>query len=579
MTLADLLPLPVVFPICGAILAPLVAHLHGRLPLIVGLLAMPASLGVLLAQATRVYPDHGHVLTHFFSNERPVHGHALGIAFAADPFGMTFALLTAAIGTLLLLSLLSEFGELGKKELGGLACLFQLLLAALIGAALTADSVNLFVWFEVAALASFGLTGFFLERPIAVEAAFKNLVLTGMAGFIVFAGAAMLYATSGALNLGQLHVAVPAHPERAELVAIALLVAGFGTKAGLMPFHGWLPDAHTPVPGAVSALFSALMVNLGIVALTRFGLQIFPDVHSLLDLLTGIGIASAVLGALLTLVQDDLKRLLAWDTVSQMGILMAGFASRKSEGVAGALFHLVNHGLFKALLFLCAGAVVHATGATHLSQMGGLVRRMPVVTVAFTVGCLAIAGIPGFNGFSSLALIHDGMEDEPVVFGLALLAQAVTIAALGRAAYLGFYRKRDEEYEHVERMHVGMQISLFTLGVGCVAFGAFASTFVTNIATPAASSLLHPAAYAAAALGKATTLPAQDVKFEYADPKALIITAIEVAVGLVILALTLRTKETPRSLVWLRMLHTGVVNDYAAFSTVGLVAAAYVLLA
>jgi multicomponent Na+:H+ antiporter subunit D len=128
-------------------------------------------------------------------------------------------------------------------------------------------------------------------------------------------------------------------------------------------------------------------------------------------------------------------------------------------------------------------------------------------------------------------------------------------------------------------MHVGMQISLFTLGVGCVAFGAFASTFVTNIATPAASSLLHPAAYAAAALGKATTLPAQDVKFEYADPKALIITAIEVAVGLVILALTLRTKETPRSLVWLRRLHTGVVNDYAAFSTVGLVAAAYVLLA
>src|SRR5205807_10125743 len=121
------------------------------------------------------------------------------------------------------------------------ACLFQLLVAALIGAALTADLFNLFVWFEVAALASYGLTGFFLERPIALEAAFKILVLTTIAGFAIFIGAGLLYSGHGALNLGQLHDAIAAHAGTADLVALGLLVSGFATKAGLVPFHGWLP--------------------------------------------------------------------------------------------------------------------------------------------------------------------------------------------------------------------------------------------------------------------------------------------------------------------------------------------------
>jgi multicomponent Na+:H+ antiporter subunit D len=580
MTLAQLLPLPVVLPITGAIAAPIVARLHRRLPLVVGLLTMPASFGVLLAEATQVYRGNGQVLTHFFSNEKPVHGRVLGIAFAADPFGLAFALLTAGIGTLLLLSALSELGELGPKELGGLACLTQLLLAALIGAALTGDSVNLFVWFEVAALSSYGLTGFFLERPIALEAAFKNCVLTSTAGFVVFAGASMLYATSGALNLGQLHLAIGGHPNRAELIAIGMLVAGFATKAGLVPFHAWLPDAHVPVPGAVSALFSGLMVDLGIVGLVRFGLQVFPDVHQLLGLLTGFGIASAVVGALLTLVQDDLKRLLAWDTVSQMGVLIAGFASRVTDGVTGAVYHLVNHGLFKALLFLCAGGVVHATGITRISEMGGLARRMPVLTAGFTVGCVAIAGVPPFNGYASLGLIHKGLEHEPVALALALVAQAVTVAALGRAAYLAFFRRRERPYEHMERMHTGMRISLAVLGAGCLAFGAFASAFISRVGEPAAASLLHPAAYARAALTPGTTaLPRLSIDYQYFEASTLLITAGELVAGLLLLVVVLRTEVAARSLTWLRRLHTGSVNDYAAFLAAGLVISTYVLLA
>lgn len=578
-TASVLLPLAVVIPLGGATFCPLVTKIHRRLPLLLGMATMLAALAILLVVGIDVYADDGHVVTHFFSAEKPVRGHMLGIVFAADPFGSTFAILTAALGTLLLLALLSELGELGKRELGGLACLTQLLLAALIAGALTADTVNLFVWFEVAALASYGLTGFFLERPIALEAAFKIVVLTTMGSFTVFVGAGMLYRGFGALNFGQLHDALHGHTTDLALIALALLITGFATKAGIAPFHGWLPDAHTPVPGGVSALFSGLMVNFGVVAVVRLALQVFgtDTGHAMLGLLTGVGIASALLGALMALTQEDLKRLLAWDTVSQMGVLLVGFATDTAEGVGGATFHLVNHGLFKALMFLCAGGVVHSTGITKLSEMGGVWRARPVLALGFTVGAMSIAGVPGFNGFASLALIHESLHDQPAVFVLALLAQVITIAALARATYLAFYKRRPEPYEHLERQRLGMRISLTTLGVACIALGVLPYLFVHKVVTPAASVLMHAPAYATAVLHGGGAVPRFDVPFSYGKPEDLALTAVEIVLGLLLAAGYLRIRE-PRPLTALRRLHTGSINDYAAFAAAGFVLCAFVLI-
>lgn len=578
MSAAQLLVLPVALPLIGAVLAPLAARVSGRLPLVIGVVCLIGSSIALIVTATRVFAGHGHMLTHFFSNERPIHGRALGVAFAADPFGVTFAVLTTTVGIVVLVSVLSELGHLGPGELGGLACLIQLLLAALVGAALTADTINLFVWFEVAALASYGLSGFFLERPIALEAAFKNLVLTSTAGFTVFIGAAMLYATTGALNFGQLHAAVIAGASTAQLLAVAFLVAGFATKAGLVPFHAWLPDTHTPVPGAVSALFSALMVDLGVIALARLSLQIFPELHPLRAILTCVGLASALVGSALALAQDDLKRLLAWDTVSQTGVLVTGFASRTPEGVTGAVYHLVNHGLFKALLFLCAGAIVHATGVTKLADMGGLARRRPLLTAAFTVGVLSIAGVPPFNGYASLGMIHDGLSQLPVILTCALLAQILTVAALGRAAYLGFYRRRTREYEHLEPIRLGMRASLIALSVGCVAFGALAEPFVEHIAAPAAAGLLDPAGYAAGALGGTVTLGTAAVHFDYVRLSTIGLSAAELILGIALLVLAVRHRGVLRAVAWLRRVHTGSINDYATFVAIGLIGLACILL-
>ena len=571
--LGSLLPLTVAIPLSGAIAAPLLARLSVPAALATCLVTLCGSLTVLLLLAPRVFG--GTVIAHYMGGWTPTHGQVLGVAFAADPFGLLFALAVAVVGGLLLLYTLSELGGLGKRELGGFACLFQLLLSALIGAALTADLFDLFVWFQVAALASYGLTGFFLERPVALEAAFKILVLTTIAGFTVFIGAGLLYAQHSALNMAQLHNTLTAPAGVLDVVALGLLIAGFATKAGLMPFHGWLADAHTAAPGPVSALFSGLMVNLGLVGVARLALQMFPDDHlPLLGALMVIGLVSAVLGAVLALAQDDLKRLLAYDTVSQTGVIAVGFATGNAAGVSGAVYHLISHALFKSLLFLCAGAIVHRTGVTSLRRMGGLARRWPALTLAFAVGAASIAGIPPFNGYVSLSLIHEGLKDshQTVPLVVMLIAQLITTMALGRAAWLAFFRPRAEPYEGHEPLRPGMAAGLIGLGTCCLAFGVLPQFALDRLVEPAAGGLLEAGRYSSAVLSRAGhgTVIAVNAGFQYANLAELGTVAATVLLAALGVAAYLRSKE-PAPVRLLRAAHNGSVNDYAAYAAAGLV--------
>jgi multicomponent Na+:H+ antiporter subunit D len=570
--LSSLLPLAVAIPLTGAALAPLAGRVSRRLPVITSIISLVGSTAVLVAVAPRVYG--GQQLTHYMGHWIPEGGTALGVAFSADAWGLTFALAASGIGILLLLFTLSEQSDLGPRELGSLSCLFLLLDAALIGVALTADVLNLFVWFEVAALASYALTAFFLERPFALEAAFKILVLTNIAAFSVFLGTSLLYANHGGLNLGQLGNSVAAHPQTVDVIALALLVTGFATKAGLVPFHGWLPDAHTAAPGPVSALFSGLMVNLGIVAIGRLVFQVYRPATAgpILGLLMVLGLVSAVGGAVFALFQDDLKRLLAYDTISQMGVLAVGLATGTSSGVAGTSYHLVNQALFKSLLFLCAGAIVHATGATKLSEMGGLGRRYPALAAGFVVGVIAIAGIPPMNGYVSVGLIHDALlkAGQPLPWLAMVVAQTLTIAALGRATWLAFFRPSSTEDPRRKTLRPGMVIALTALMAACVVFGVVPTAALAHVFAPAAGGLLAGARYGHNLLASGGTLPGARVEFDY-----LSLPELATVLGAVVLAVPIaRWAPAPgdaRVMRVLRAIQTGSVNDYATYLVVGLV--------
>ncbi len=572
--MASALPLAVAIPLGGAVLAPLAGRISGRVAFVTAVAGLAGSTGVLAWVAPTVF--RGRILSHFLGGWRPTAGRALGIAFAADPFGMVFALAASGVGLLLVLYALSELSDLGGHELGNFACLFLLLVAGLIGAALTADLFNLFVWFEVSALASYALTAFFLERPLALEAAFKMLVLTTLASFAIFLGSALVYGDLGGLNLAQLQRALEgAVPAPVAVVALGLLIGGYATKAGLVPFHTWLPDAHTAAPGPVSALFSGLMVNLGIVAAGRLAFIVFDRSEvPVLGLLTALGVLSGVVGAVMALFQDDLKRLLAFDTVSQMGVLAVALGTGTHAGLAGAAYHLANHALFKALLFLCAGAIVHTLGVERLSEMGGLARRKRAVAAAFVVGVAAIVGVPPLNGYFSLALIHEGVKEAHtsgllVVFGVV---EVLTTAALARAAWLAFFRRRDEPYEGERPLAPGMVAGLVGLGALCLGFGLAAGPAVSRVAAPAAASLLEHRAYAAAVLdGGGGHLDVETLHPHFWTFSELGTVVVVLVLGLLLARAVVRSASEPRPVSALRALHNGSVNDYAAYVAGGLV--------
>jgi multicomponent Na+:H+ antiporter subunit D len=212
-------------------------------------------------------------------------------------------------------------------------------------------------------------------------------------------------------------------------------------------------------------------------------------------------------------------------------------------------------------------------------QNGGLSRHRPLITAGFTVGALAIAGIPPLNGYTSLGLIHKSLQDthQWVVFAAALVAQVITIAALARAAWLAFYRRRKDAYEHLEPARGGMRFTLITLGASCIAFGALPSLVIHRIVAPAAAALLRPDIYSGGVVTGRADLPAVTIGFTYFEPTDLVIAATTLILGLSLAALYLRISE-PAPITALRRLHTGSVNDYAAFTTIGIIACVTCLL-
>lgn len=575
---ASLLPVAVVIPLVGAMVALLVGRLSARAAVATMVVALLGSGGVLAEVAPKVFG--GRVLVHYLGHWLPVHGTALGIGWAADPFGLTYALVAAFVGAVLALFAFDEMSGFAGREVGQLACLFLLLEAGLIGTALTADLFNMFVWFEVAAVASYGLTAFFVGRPSSLEAAFKIVVLTTIAGFSVFVGAAVLYGRFGALNLAQLHVAASHHPGGfavTGVVAVGLLIAGFGTKAGLIPFHGWLPDAHSAAPGAISALFSGLMVAMGMVAIARVALLVVP--HGTLPIagtLTVVGAVSALGGAALSFGQDDLKRLLAYDTIAQMGIVAIGLGAANQEGLSGATYQLLNHALFKSLLFLVAGAIAHLTGGHKLSEMGGLARRYPALAALFILGVASIIGIPPLNGYASRVLIHAALSHHghDVTLVVLELAEIVSFGALARAAWLAFFAAPSGASKRGEPLRPGALTSLVVLGGGCVAFGVVPYRWVRGMADPAASVLAHPGRYAAGVLHahSAFPFPAPPPPGSFVSAEVLVGTAVVVVLGGLAAWWRVRSGHDPHPVRVLRSLQTGSVNDYVAYLALGLVA-------
>jgi len=358
----------------------------------------------------------------------------------------------------------------------------MLFIATMLWACLSNNIIMLYVAVEASTIASGLLVAFSWDRR-ALEAGYKYLMLLTVGITFALFGCVLVYATgssilggSKGLLISELKKVASSFPSTTVALASAFLIVGFGTKAGIAPFHPWLPDAHAEAPTPVSALLSGIMLKVAVYAMVRTVTLFYPNFPPVAAFVLGLGVFTMILGDLMALAQDDLKRMLAYSSVSQMGYVMLGFGLGTQLGIYAGLFHIINHALAKSLLFLAAGAVMYSSGARMLSEMGGLAKKMPITSFCFFVGALALSGMPPFNGFQSkLALFVAGAQAGAwwaVI--LAIATSLITLIVLVRAAKSIFWGKiPDSIPESVREAPARMCLAMLVLAVGCLAIGTY----------------------------------------------------------------------------------------------------------
>jgi multicomponent Na+:H+ antiporter subunit D len=497
----QVVPLLVAIPLAGGFLMPVLGRWAGRGRALALLPIALACAGLVLAIVLVAGAD-GPIVYWMGGWDFPI-----GISLVVDGLSRLMLVVVAVVS---LVALLFSMDYMTRYTNPGLYYgLFLIMLAGMNGVVLSGDLFNMFVFIEVSGIASYALVAFGTEAD-ELEASFKYLVLGTVASTFLLVGIAINYNVTGHLNWAKIAevVAGAGGPTLPLYVAAAFFLMGFGLKAAMVPFHAWLPDAHPSAPAPISAMLSGVLIKAsGVYALARFVFSVFAGSESLGLILMALGVVSMVVGVLMAVGQWDFKRLLAYHSISQMGyvVLALGAAAvMRANGVSeaivglavfGGLFHLVNHAVFKSLLFLCSGSVEYATGTRQLKRLGGVGRKMPVTGACLRVAALSISGVPPLNGFWSkliivLALVLAGY------YTLAVVTVAVSFLTLLSFAKVQRYVLGGDPSEAVEgarEVPVGMCVASVLLAVLC-----FASSLIVLPAVR--SRLLDPAGQAVLAM-------------------------------------------------------------------------------
>ncbi len=472
--------------------------------------AIPLCLLVMLVKPILL---SGETLAYWLGNRQPAGGYAIGIALEVDALGLFFGLL---IATAVFVAMIYSFSYMSHDDNEPqYYTLFLMLCGGVMGLVLSGDLFNMFIMIEILTFAAVALTAFRNTATGALEAAFKYLVVGSIGSSCILAGTIMLYAQTHTLNFAQLAALIPGDLNRATIIAYALLFIGFCTKAFLVPFHPLAADAHGAAPAPVSVLISGVLTKSGLYGIIRLTYILFRtmELGTVQFWLVFLGSVSMFVCVTMALAQHDFKRLLAFHSISQIGYVLTAAGLATALGVSSGLYHAMNHTLFKGLLFLCAGAVLHETGTTDLGKLGGLSKKMPHTTVLFLVGAFSISGVPPFNGFASKWLIYQATYQRAVESGnigfllatvVALVTSTLTLASFVKVTQSVFFGQLPEEYRNVKEVSFGMRLAMGILALLCILTGLFPN-FVTRFLTePAARAALSANSYINSMLGAGT---------------------------------------------------------------------------
>jgi len=392
--------------------------------------------------------------------------------FVPDGLGVFLAAVATVVGSLAVIFSVDYMR--GEASLGRYYALVLLFIGAMVGLALSGSLFLMFVFWEITALCSYALIAFYNDDPKAVAGGLRALIITQIGGLGLLAGALIAYAYLGDTQISTFLARADTLPSgMLAVMAFGALIAA-AAKSAQVPFHTWLPGAmEAPTP--VSALIhAATMVNAGVYLLARF-YPAFEGVTGWKTAVVIVGLLSAFLAALMAVFATDLKRVLAYSTISQLGYMVYAVGV---GGVFASQFHLLSHAVFKALLFLAAGAVIHGVGTRDMRQMGGLRCEMPFVRTVFVIGALALAGLPFLNGFWSKELVlEDGLHHGPAWAYIGMLiAAGITALYTFRMVWLVFYGERRGD-GHAHDAGQAMKLATGALAAGTLTTWLLAGPF------------------------------------------------------------------------------------------------------
>ena len=425
-----LVPLPVAIPLVTAAFLTATGHFLGKR--VDDLAGIAASATTLVVSLLLLFHAADHRVAYWFGGWKPRDGLALGISFTVDPVGAGFAALAATLMTASLVFSWRYFDEVGTL----FHVLMLVFLAGMCGFALSGDLFNMFVWFELMGAAAYALTGYRVEEAGPLQGAINFAVTNTLGAYCVLIGIALLYGRTGALNLAQIGDALAGRkPDGLVVVAFALVTCGFLVKGAIVPFHFWLADAHAVAPSPVCVLFSGAMVELGLYGVARVYWTVLegaPGAHApgLTNLLLGLGVLSAVVGAVMGFLQRHIKRLLAYSTISHAGVILIGIALLTPNGLAGSAAIVIAHGLIKGGLFLCVGILLNRLSSVDELALHGAGRAMWPTATLFTLGALALAAPVPFGLFLGKSLVEESAMHQGYGW-VAPLVAAVTIVSVG----------------------------------------------------------------------------------------------------------------------------------------------------
>ncbi|MFO8059100.1 MAG: monovalent cation/H+ antiporter subunit D family protein [Bacillota bacterium] len=421
-----------------------------------------------------------------------------GIALSVDYLALFMALVIHGLSILVLLYARADLKrEVAEASEPWYYTLFLLLIASMTGLSFANDFFNVFVFMEICTISACAIISIKSNRD-CVEASLKYLILSIIGSGMVLFSVALVYMVTGHLNFDYIAAALPEAVRIFPLnimVSLALLTVGLGIKAALFPLHVWLPDAHSSAPTPSSAILSGVVIKVYAVVLMRliytvYGLEIFRMIP-IVQVVLAMATIAIFAGSLFAIAQEDVKRMLAYSSVAQIGYVFLGVALLTENAVSGGILHIFNHAVMKSMLFLAAGAIIYRTGVRRIDEFAGMGQRMPLTMAVFSIGALAMVGVPGFNGFVSKYYLVIGALDAAQPFYAAVILMSSMLNAVYYLPIIitAFFSPGEHVGFERDRLPLAMTIPMVFLGAACIYSGVLPGRML-NLVGRATAALL-----------------------------------------------------------------------------------------